>query len=370
MNSNNISNKDLYNKQISIIITRFKNRLYEDIEFNNLFSNNNYEIEVNNLCLNIKNIITIVEDKTDESITYLSDELDKLLSNSLLSMKEYNSSISKYKSKINDIKKINAFEINKIDKNIELFIYKLSIMYNLKNNVTTYKILVSILNSLKLELINSYKTILNDKLDNILLNINMYLKDMLNDIEEELNKEKLLSLKKIKDDYNSNNILLVNKYLNNNCILIKETLDIFNKNLLELLSIKSNSNRNEKLKELNNYMIMYNNTLFSKILSIFKESSEILNSDIKEVDNKLKTYNTNILEINKNDYSFEKILLNYYKNITSNLVKKKEDKIISLIKDTNNRLSNIVKLSVIDVFRDNYNDLTKKVYLNKMNDLN
>ncbi len=189
MNSNNISNKDLYNKQISIIITRFKNRLYEDIEFNNLFSNNNYEIEVNNLCLNIKNIITIVEDKTDESITYLSDELDKLLSNSLLSMKEYNSSISKYKSKINDIKKINAFEINKIDKNIELFIYKLSIMYNLKNNVTTYKILVSILNSLKLELINSYKTILNDKLDNILLNINMYLKDMLNDIEEELNKE-------------------------------------------------------------------------------------------------------------------------------------------------------------------------------------
>ena len=370
MNSNNMSNKDLYNKQISIIITRFKNRLCEDIEFNNLFSNNNYEIEVNNLCLNIKNIITIVEDKTDESITYLSDELDKLLSNSLLSMKEYNSSISKYKSKINDIKKINAFEINKIDKNIELFIYKLSIMYNLKNNVTTYKILVSILNSLKLELINSYKTILNDKLDNILLNINMYLKDMLNDIEEELNKEKLLSLKKIKDDYNSNNILLVNKYLNNNCILIKETLDIFNKNLLELLSIKSNSNRNEKLKELNNYMIMYNNTLFSKILSIFKESSEILNSDIKEVDNKLKTYNTNILEINKNDYSFEKVLLNYYKNITSNLVKKKEDKIISLIKDTNNRLSNIVKLSVIDVFRDNYNDLTKKVYLNTSITLN
>ena len=47
-----------------------------------------------------------------------------------------------------------------------------------------------------------------------------------------------------------------------------------------------------------------------------------------------------------------------------------KSKIISLIKDTNNRLSNIVKLSVIDVFRDNYNDLTKKVYLNKMNDLN
>lgn len=370
MNSNNISNKDLYNKQISIIITRFKNRLLEDIEFNALFSNKNYEKEVNDLVLNIKNIITIVEEKTNYNITYLSDELDKLLSNSLLSMKEYNASINKYKTKINDIKKINTFEINKIDKNIELFIYKLSIMYNLKSNVNIYKILVSILNSLKLELINSYKTILNDKLDNILLNINMYLKDMLNDIEEELNKEKLLSLKKIKDDYNSNNILLVNKYLNNNCILIKETLDIFNKNLLELLSIKSNSNRNEKLKELNNYMIMYNNTLFSKILSIFKESSEILNSDIKEVDNKLKTYNTNILEINKNDYSFEKVLLNYYKNITSNLVKKKEDKIISLIKDTNNRLSNIVKLSVIDVFRDNYNDLTKKVYLNKMNGLN
>lgn len=370
MNYYNNIDINLYNKQVSIIITRFKNRLLEDIEFNALFSNKSYEKEVNDLALNIKNIITIVEEKTNYNIAYLSDELDKLLSNSLLSMKEYNSSISKYKSKINDIKKINAFEINKIDKNIELFIYKLSIMYNLKNNVTTYKILVSILNSLKLELINSYKTILNDKLDNILLNINMYLKDMLNDIEEELNKEKLLSLKKIKDDYNSNNILLVNKYLNNNCLLIKETLDIFNKNLLELLSIKSNSNRYEKLKELNNYMIMYNNTLFSKILSIFKESSEILNSDIKEVDNKLKTYNTNILEINKNDYSFEKVLLNYYKNIISNLVKKKEDKIISLIKDTNNRLSNIVKLSVIDVFRDNYNDLTKKVYLNKMNDLN
>ena len=126
----------------------------------------------------------------------------------------------------------------------------------------------------------------------------------------------------------------------------------------------------EKLKELNNYMVMYNNTLFSKILSIFKESNEILNSDIKEVENKLKIYNNNISEINKNDYSFEKVLLNYYKNITNNLVKKKEDKIISLIKETDKNLSNIIKLSVIDVFKDNYNDLTKKVYLNKMDNLN
>ena len=117
-------------------------------------------------------------------------------------------------------------------------------------------------------------------------------------------------------------------------------------------------------------MVMYNNTLFSKILSIFKESNEILNSDIKEVENKLKIYNNNILEINKNDYSFEKVLLNYYKNITNNLVKKKEDKIISLIKETDKNLSNIIKLSVIDVFKDNYNDLTKKVYLNKMDNLN
>ena len=77
MNSNNISNKDLYNKQISIIITRFKNRLLEDIEFNALFSNKNYEKEVNDLVLNIKNIITIVEEKTNYNITYLSDELDK-----------------------------------------------------------------------------------------------------------------------------------------------------------------------------------------------------------------------------------------------------------------------------------------------------
>ena len=233
-----------------------------------------------------------------------------------------------------------------------------------------YKILVSILNSLKLELINSYKTILNEKLDNILLNINMYLKDMLKDIEEELEKEKLLNLKKIKDEYNDNNVLIVNKYLNNNCLLIKEVLDVFNKKLLEYLSVKSNISRNEKLKELNNYMVMYNNTLFSKILSIFKESNEILNSDIKEVENKLKIYNNNILEINKNDYSFEKKLLNYYKNITNNLVKKKEDKIISLIKETDKNLSNIIKLSVIDVFKDNYNDLTKKVYLNKMDNLN
>lgn len=370
MNYYNNIDINLYNKQVSIIITRFKNRLLEDIEFNALFSNKNYEKEVNDLALNIKNIITIVEEKTNYNITYLSDELDKLLSNSLLSMKEYNASINKYKTKINDIKKINTFEINKTDKNIELFIYKLSIMYNLKNNVNIYKILVSILNSLKLELINSYKTILNEKLDNILLNINMYLKDMIKDIEEELEKEKLLNLKKIKDEYNDNNVLIVNKYLNNNCLLIKEVLDVFNKNLLEYLSVKSNISRNEKLKELNNYMVMYNNTLFSKILSIFKESNEILNSDIKEVENKLKIYNNNILEINKNDYSFEKVLLNYYKNIANNLVKKKEDKIISLIKETDKNLSNIIKLSVIDVFKDNYNDLTKKVYLNKMDNLN
>ena len=99
MNYYNSIDINLYNKQVSIIITRFKNRLLEDIEFNALFSNKNYEKEVNDLALNIKNIITIVEEKTNYNITYLSDELDKLLSNSLLSMKEYNASINKYKTK-------------------------------------------------------------------------------------------------------------------------------------------------------------------------------------------------------------------------------------------------------------------------------
>ena len=57
MNYYNNIDINLYNKQVSIIITRFKNRLLEDIEFNALFSNKNYEKEVNDLTLNIKNII-------------------------------------------------------------------------------------------------------------------------------------------------------------------------------------------------------------------------------------------------------------------------------------------------------------------------
>lgn len=73
MNYYNNIDINLYNKQVSIIITRFKNRLLEDIEFNALFSNKNYEKEVNDLTLNIKNIITIVEEKTNYNITYLSD---------------------------------------------------------------------------------------------------------------------------------------------------------------------------------------------------------------------------------------------------------------------------------------------------------
>ena len=79
MNYYNSIDINLYNKQVSIIITRFKNRLLEDIEFNALFSNKNYEKEVNDLALNIKNIITIVEEKTNYNITYLSDELDTTL---------------------------------------------------------------------------------------------------------------------------------------------------------------------------------------------------------------------------------------------------------------------------------------------------
>ena len=53
MNYYNSIDINLYNKQVSIIITRFKNRLLEDIEFNALFSNKNYEKEVNDLTLNI-----------------------------------------------------------------------------------------------------------------------------------------------------------------------------------------------------------------------------------------------------------------------------------------------------------------------------
>lgn len=361
---------NLYNKQISILLIRFKNRFVEEITFNNLFEDNRYELELNNLLENIKEIINLIEQNSEKNIVYLNEELSILLDNSLMCTKNYKSSINKYKDNIKKLKEANVFEINKIDKIVELFIYKISIMYNMKNNLINYKQFFSIINKLKSELIDSYSLILNNKFNIITDSIYNKLNKMLEEQELEIKEQQTKQLKELKNSYNENNIILVNNFLNNNCKEIKNILENMHNDLLKELSLKNNSVRNEALKDLNNYIITYNNSLFSKILSIFKDSENILDAPLNMCEKILKTYNNSILNIFNNNYSFEKVLFNYYKNIRNKSVKKKEDKVFQILNEINKSIINVIRLSVIDVFKENYNDLTKKVYLNKVNNIN
>lgn len=309
---------------------------------------------------NIKNLIKNTKDLSKFSETF-----------PIFDSKTSTNIITDYKNQLKEINAINKDYIKRIDDTFDLFLYRISISYELKNNVTLYNLLKNVIKQNKRILMDNIKDI-NDKFkDESTRMFEIYFENYISDSTELkdniLNKNDMRIKEYSKDHLQQFAYITANKGLKGNCKIIDEELKNLHNRILELQKSKPTKDKQIELGILCNYLISFNNTLFDKSLNTLVRMSNVI--DENDQKNKQNKYNDILYKICDFEYSFEKQFMRYKKALLSKkyfVSNRISDYIEKIINEKEKQIVNLVKLSVIDLFKENVNELNSIIYKSMM----
>lgn len=146
----------------------------------------------------------------------------------------------------------------------------------------------------------------------------------------------------------------INKYINMNEKHIKETIDMFEKELIAAKIIK----RKKKHNLLKDYLLSFNNTIGVKAKKIFDEMNNVVYMDQNQANQKVRDFNDIITHVFEKDIVIDKqfeIMRKEYGVSGRDLEKYRE-----ICKVKNRTLTEVMKANVFNIFRENnkfYNDI-------------
>ena len=365
---------DMYSKQSSNIIDSFEKNTVDQIE-NILEKKQEKEFKQEldqNLIENLQNLITELNKRTFETIKEITDKTNEVamftMTNPLFNIKTCDGIVKEYKLKIKEINLINKNFITSFDSSFDLFLYKVSIDYKLKESISVYNLIVKVIKQNKKILFDNLydinNLIKNEVVKSFENNFTNFIDDSIELKEKANDKNKLILVDYSKDLLQNNATLRVNKQLKDNCNQIGELLNDCYKQALQIQKSKSNKAKQIELKELNNYFINFNNTLFDKSLNIITKMILVMDCNKKDFEKNVNRYNESIYKICNFEYSFEKQFLNYRKSLLSKspLSNKANEEIIKLLNETEKKIIAVIKNSIIDLFKDSVTELNNVSY--------
>ncbi len=365
---------DIYKKQTSNIVDSFEKNTVEQVidilekkqekEFKKLF-------EDNLLCL-LNDLIKELNQRTVDLVLDITDKTNSValftITNPLFNVKTCNGIIKEYKEKIKAIDSMNKKFISNFDSSFDLFLYKVSIDYKLKDSISIYNLVTKIIKQNKKILFDNLsdlnKLFKDEVIQSFENNFINFIDDSI-DLKETANeKNKLLLVDYSKELLKNKANLEVNKILKNNCNEIGKLLnDCFNESL-KIQKSKNTKAKQLQLKELNNYFINFNNTLFDKSLTSILKMISIIDCDKENLEKNINRYNETIYRICNFEYNFEKQFLKFRNVLLSKspLANKSNDAVIKLLNETEKQIINIIKNSIIDLFKNNVTELNNISY--------
>lgn len=287
----------------------------------------------------------------------------------IFDLKTSSNIINDYKNEIKNISVFNKEYIQKIDDTFDLFLYRISVSYELRNNVSLYNLIKTGVKQNKKMLIDNIKTI-NDGFKEETISLfenyfNSFIKESSELKENIVNKNDLTIKEYSKDTLQKFAFISANKTLKNNCQQIDNLLKDMHSRILDLQKSKATKEKQIELGILNNYLISFNNTLFDKSLNTLVKMTSVIDCNKKDAEKTIEKYNDIIYKICDFEYSFEKQFMRYRKAILNKkyfVSNRISEYIIKLINEKEKQIVNIVKLSVIDLFKENVNELNSIVY--------
>ena len=369
------------NERISLIINDFLERIYYELQELNITTNLKTLIEE---CLN-KNIKSIflssynnLNTQIKELLISTKEVIDFSLENTI-AKENTNEMINKtYNIKIEEINIFTDTFKELYKKNIDTFLYKITLLNNLKTKPFIYNQTVRIINNNKKDLINEYIKLINNKK---IFAKNLYTKyydSLFNKVKKEIKEIKENNKKQVietaKNLLNEKSTTSINNNLKKTYNFINNTLEEFYKKSLKIKKLKESKANNLIFNELKEYFLSYNNTLFDKAQISIKRMNNILNYDEKTTSEKLKSYNENIYKVFNLDFNFDKPFEIY----KSKILKKRSisnnqslvDRFNDLIEEYKETITKEIKENLTTCFKETMeilNEITIKTMEIKLN---
>lgn len=309
-------------KRIYLIINDFKEKIYYEYKTLNLNTTSLRKIVDEELEKNIFNILIEANNNFHEqskNLLSLTKEIIDLSNKNKLLHDEIDLKIKKvFVEKINNINIIDNDFQKLYKKNIDMFIYNISIENNLKNKPIAYTSVVKYMNESKKDLINEYIKILNNKkkmISALFIYYDEYIekenkeKEKIKQSNQIIIKEYALSL--LEDEEHKN----IDKNLKNVYKYIDTTLNKMHEETIKIKKLKDSKANEEILKELKEYLYSYNNTLYDKSLISIKRMNNIINYNSEVTTEKLKNYNDSVYKIFNLKFNFDKPFEKYKNKI-------------------------------------------------------
>lgn len=301
------------NERISLIINDFLERMYYELQEIKITTDLKKAIE-ENLDKNIKSIFLSSYNNLNSQIKELlistKEVIDFSLDNTIA---KENTNEMIYKTYNIKIEEINIFtetfkELYK--KNIDTFLYKITLSNNLKTKPFLYNQTVRIINNNKKDLINEYIKLINNKKIFAKNLYSKYYDSLFKKIEKEIKEVKENNKNQVIETaqnlLNEKSTISISNNLKKTYNFINENLEQFYKKSLKIKKLKESKSNNLIFNELKEYFLSYNNTLFDKAQISIKRMNKILNYDDKTTSEKLKSYNENIYKVFNLDFNFDK----------------------------------------------------------------
>ena len=150
---------------------------------------------------------------------------------------------------------------------------------------------------------------------------------------------------------------IIEKYYKSN---IKAIESFFNKIEAKANSLGGKKNKGNKLSNARDYFYGFNNTIRVKAQNIFDEMNQVITMDNNSVNAKIKEFTNLISHIYELNIKFDKQYANYKKDYSIPTLQR--EKYNKFFDGEANNLTNHIKLSISNIFRENTNIYNNIVY--------
>ncbi len=311
---------------------------------------------------NIKEVVKLVNKS-------IKDMVINSYSNYLFNTSILDSLIKECKNKINLINNLDKDFLKKYDAIFELFLYNLSIKYDLKGEVNTYNLVNKTMNQNKRILFDNLKVVEDEVKTNLLDNYEHYLNLFINDImvvKDGINKKNQNLLISYQQKQIEENILITtNEKVKELSKKITTILDNCHDKILKLEKGRNTKDKMSEEEDLKTYLINFTNTLFDKSQNTLLKINLVTSTTKEDLEKNIEKYQELVYKICDFYYNFDRPFSLYKKtmlNRTYFLPTSTCLNISNLIENAKNEIITEIRKNIIRLFEDNINLMNKTSY--------
>ena len=351
-------------KQISILLKEFEKKLLEDliVVFND--SKKVKQIIKENFIENLKDISLKLDENIYNALIDINDSAKDIIlfmiDNPVVSSKAMTKVEKVYDEKLKLINPFTEDFRTSYKKNFDLLIYYLSTNFKLKYDVNNYKYIEKIIDINKKYYLNEIIKILNSKKKDNYVLFKKHLVSFVKSLDTSINEIKEYNFNEINEYVLSvleiYNKTQIDKYLKMNYDYITNEIDTMHESVLKEEKIKETKTTTREKLLLKDYLLNFNNTLFSKAYKCLNDMSSVVGLEKDKAREKLNEYSDSIYAIYDLEYNFDKQFNEYKLTLLKkkNLVttQKTIDDVIQIINESKEKIIENIKSNLSTMFKE------------------